>query len=382
VDLLQRYGFLGILTVIAGILGIFFVVFLMPLDVNSPPESAQKGDSENLQKPLSNPPAVIRGIYFTSASGGDEKKINYLLDLARKTQINAVVVDIKDSSGYIAYDTDLAVLDKYGAERVAIKDIRSLIGRLHAEGLYAIARIVVFQDPVLAKARPDLAIKNIYGGVWRDYKGLSWIDPAASDAWYYNIAIAEDAAKKGFDEINFDYIRFPSDGDLDAMAYPFWDRKISKSRVIGAFFGRLREGLPDLRLSADLFGFTTTHSDDLGIGQILEEAFASFDYIAPMVYPSHYPPTYLGLENPAVHPYEIVYASMKGGMERLRAYKEKNPGNKAEFRPWLQDFDLGADYSAEMVRAQVRATQDALEENFRGFMLWNPRNIYTVEAVE
>lgn len=326
---------------------------------------------------LVNPPDIVRAVYFTSISGGSEKSINHLIELANKSELNSVVIDIKDFSGYIAYNSDIADAEKYKTERHDIKDIDGLIKKLHDNNIYVIARITVFQDPVLARARPDWAVKNKYtGGIWYDRNGLSWINPVASVSWDYFAAIAKDAAERGFDELNFDYIRFPSDGDVTALVFPGWDGKEPKAEIIGKFYKYLRQKLPGVRLSADMFGFVATHSDDLGIGQLMEGAFAAFDYVSPMVYPSHYPPTYMGFANPAEHPYEIVNFSMRGGMERLRAYKEKNPGNKTEFRPWLQDFNLGASYTAAMVSAQIKATQDALGDNYRGYMLWNARNVY------
>ena len=345
-------------------------------------DSPMEERAVDFSKPLSNPPPIIKAVYFTAALGSSEKKVEYLIHLAKETEVNAVVMDIKDFSGYVAYDTDVPDVAAYKAERILIPDVRALITRLHQEGIYVIARITVFQDPVLARARPDLAVKHSGGGIWRDRNGLAWIDPAASDAWAYTVAIGQDAAGKGFDELNFDYIRFPSDGDLSAMRYPFWNRQTPKHETLKAFFTYLREGLPDAKLSADLFGFTASHKDDLGIGQIIEDAFAYFDYVSPMVYPSHYPKGFLGYENPAAHPYEVVKQQMDSAGKRLAEFHAQNSGGrKSALRPWLQDFDLGAQYSAPQVQAEIQATKDALGETFAGFMLWNAGNIYTEEAL-
>lgn len=337
-----------------------------------------ESDNPKILKTLSNPPDIIKAVYFTSISGGSEKSINHLIELANRSELNSVVIDIKDYSGYIAYDSNIPEAETYKTEKHYIKDIDGLINKLHANNIYAIARITVFQDPVLARARPDWAVKNKYsGGTWYDRNGLSWINPAASASWDYFASIAQDASGHGFDEINFDYIRFPSDGDMGAIVFPGWNGKEPKVEIIGKFYKYLRQKLPGVRLSADMFGFVTTHTDDLGIGQLMESAFAAFDYISPMVYPSHYPPTYMGFANPAEHPYEVVNFSMKGGLDRLKAYKLEHPENRTEFRPWLQDFNLGAEYTPAMVGAQIKATQDALGENYKGFMLWNARNVYT-----
>ena len=358
------------------------------------------------QKPLANPPEEIKAVYLTSWSAGNKTKIDYIVDLLKNTELNAVVIDIKDFSGYIAYNIKNAEIEKYKAKDIRIPKLNSLIKRLHDENIYIIARLTVFQDPVLAKARPDLAVKSkTKNEIWYDNKNLAWIDPAAEAAWDYNIAIAKDAANRGFDELNFDYIRFPSDGDLNDLSFPFWDEKIPQSAVIRNFFKYLRSELKDIRISADLFGLTTISRNDLGIGQIIEDAYAYFDFVSPMVYPSHYFPGFFGYKNPALYPYEVVRQSMDSALKRLREYglkpttsstasstatstielKNESSQLKAKLRPWLQDFNLGATYNAEMVSKEIQAVYDAATttpELINGFMLWNPSNIYTKEALK
>lgn len=330
---------------------------------------------------LSNPPQIIKAVYFTASSAGNKDKIDYLIGLAKETEINAVVIDIKDYSGHVAYDTGLSEVEKYKTARIVIPELDSLIRKLHGEGIYIIARMVIFQDPALASARPDLAVKNGQR-LWTDNKGLAWIDPAAKEAWDYNIAIARDAALRGFDEINFDYIRFPTDGNLGVITYPFWDRKIPMRTVISEFFEKLRQGLPSVKLSADLFGFVMTKKEDFGVGQVVEDAFKYFDFVSPMLYPSHYPHTYLGFANPAEHPYEIIKTAMDSGLRRLRDFKQVagNP-QMVNFRPWIQDFNLGANYDSAMVKSEIKAVTDSMEESYIGFMLWNANNIYTEDAL-
>src|SRR3989344_5797822 len=177
------------------------------------------------QKPLLNPPAIIKAVYATSWSAGSPKKMNYLIDLIKNTELNAIVIDIKDFSGFVAYDTEVDLVKQYNAREYRIPKINSLIKELHDAGIYVIARVSIFQDPRLALARPDLALmSSSTGAVWKDKLGLSWIDPSSRDAWDYNIAIAREALERGFDELNFDYIRFPSDGDLADIKYPFWQK--------------------------------------------------------------------------------------------------------------------------------------------------------------
>jgi hypothetical protein len=297
--------------------------------------------------------------------------IDYVIDLSKKTEINAVVIDIKDWSGRIPYDTNVSLAHDYGAERVIIKDIKGLVDRLHKEGLYVIARITVFQDPVLALNRSDLAVKTMSGDTWYDYNGLAWIDPAKKEGWDYNISIAKDALNNGFDEINFDYIRFPSDGNLNDMNIDF----ATEREVVKSFYQYLRSELKGSRISADLFGLTTVNFDGLGIGQVIQDAYEYFDYVCPMVYPSHYASGFIGFENPADHPFEVVAYSMAKAKIKLEGYSSK-------IRPWLQDFNLGATYDTEKVYLQIKAVQDVLTDKYYGYMLWNPENWYNEEAIK
>ncbi len=328
---------------------------------------------------LSNPPKIIKAVYVTSSSAGSQEYIKYLDNLFKTTEINAVVIDIKNYSGKTTISDNLA----------------NLVKELHNKGIYVIARIVVFEDEALIKARPDLAIydklkttdpKNPV--LWVDNHNLSWVDPASKEAWDYNISIAKDAVNHGFDELNFDYIRFPSDGKVEDMGFPFWDKKTSMHLIIKEFFQKLRESLPGVKLSADLFGYSAVATDDMGIGQVLEDSFDYFDYISLMVYPSHYRNGFRGYSNPAEHPYEVIKYSMQEALRKQTEYYnklqiagEKDIMNKSKFRPWLQDFNMGATYNAEMVKAEIKATTDVLGDNFNGFMLWNPYNVYTVGAI-
>ena len=322
-------------------------------------------------------PETVRAIYLTSTSAANSKKMDSIIGLADRSGLNAVVIDIKDFSGYVAYDSSVSQAKEYKTERIDIKDIDSLVKQLHGHDIYSIARITVFQDPALVRARPDWSVKNKYTGrPWMDRKGLSWIDPACRECWPYYSAIAKDALDRGFDEINFDYIRFPSDGDMSALVFTFWNQEQSRTQVLNDFFRFMRSELGDARLSVDMFGFVTTRTEDFGVGQVMEDAFEYFDYISPMFYPSHYPPNFLGFPNPAAKPYEVIHYTMKSAGERLKIFQEKTGNKRPHIRPWLQDFDLGADYTQAMVEAEIKATQDALGDLYNGFMLWNARNVY------
>ena len=324
------------------------------------------------------------------------------------------------------YNIDNADVAKYGAKQIEITKINSVIKRLHDEGIYVIARVTVFQDPILAKARPEWAIHRSIANasssapainfsstasLWYDNKKLAWMDPSASGVWDYNIAIAKDAAARGFDEINFDYIRFASDGNLSAMRFPVYSAKTETKRAaIARFFKYLRDQLSGITISADLFGLSTVNYDDLGIGQRLEDAAPYFDALAPMVYPSHYAAGSFGYKNPANYPYEIIKTSMDGALKKLNALADGQTGGTAstssatttgvsatsslplatsplvlaKLRPWLQDFNLGATYDVTKVKAEIQAVNDTVGKTgrFGGWMMWNSSNVYTKSALE
>lgn len=320
-------------------------------------------------------PEPLKAIYMTSWVAGTPTWRSDLIRFVEESEINAIIIDIKDYTGTISFKVDDEVINSYGSAEERIPDIKAFVRELNEKNIYVIGRISVFQDPYMAKKRPDLAVKRGDGVVWKDRKGISWIDPGAKEYWDYTVRIARAAFDADFDELNFDYIRFPSDGNMKDIAYDHWDEATSRSEIIKTFFAYLDSELSSLHvpLSADLFGMTTTNYDDLNIGQVLENAIPYFDYIAPMVYPSHYPPTFIGLANPAAHPYEVVYYSMSKARDRVIAASS----TPAKLRPWIQDFDLGATYDAGMIQKQKQAVYDA---GLTSWMAWDPANKYTREA--
>jgi len=378
-------------------------VFLASLSSSYYNIKEEKNIATNTSNKLLNPPQIIKAVYVTGWSAGSDSYLNYLSDFLDKTKVNAVVVDIKDSSGFVFYNANVDEVKQYSFYNYSIKNIDNFIKFFHDKNIYVIGRIVVFEDPMFSKNRKDLAVYDIKKTreilnpiLWIDRKGLSWMDPASQEVWDYNIALAKDASLRGFDEINFDYIRFPSDGELNNMGFPIWDKKISKRETIKNFFKYAREKLPNEKISADFFGLTTISDNDLGIGQFLEDAFEYFDYVCPMVYPSHYATWFDGFENPAEHPYEVVKKSIETAYYRRQVallkkkikYEESRWSPASEFksfedisvakiRPWLQDFNLGANYIPEMVKAEIKSTKDFTKEDYVGFMLWNPQNYYT-----
>ncbi len=325
---------------------------------------------------LATPPSV-RGIYMTSWVAGTKGWRDGLVKFIDTSELNSVVIDVKDYTGRVSFEVEDEKLKALGYPSKRIPDVATFIEELHQKNIYVIGRISVFQDLQLARMRPDLAVKRKSGAVWKDRKGLSWLDPAGKESWELMVQIAREAERAGFDELNFDYIRFPSDGNLSDIVYPFWDGKIPKAEIIKVFFEYLNSRLEDtgVPISVDIFGLTTWNKDDLNIGQILEDAARVFDYVSPMVYPSHYPPTFQGYKNPAQHPYEIIKTAMSRAKERLLAIGE----NQQKLRPWIQDFDLGANYDASMVRLEKQAVYDA---GLSSWLSWDPANEYSRGAYD
>lgn len=383
----------------------------------------------------------IKGVYMTAVVANDPgraatKLRNDILHLADTTELNAVVVDVKETDGTFLPES-----------------LPDFISQLHQKNIWAIARLVVFNDTVQARTHPEMALKRAGGKLWLDRRKNAWLDPASPEAQEYIVRVAKQAIDYGFDEIQFDYIRFPSDGDVENIVYPVFTPKTKlKYEVLRDFFAyanrELKSYRPQIILSADMFGYVATQQNDLGIGQRMEDLGDAFDHISFMLYPSHF---YNGFQARADlarglaelyfpyrsqditrvasnHPYDIVYRSLLTASDFL-AGKEvfaeattttaatppprpslpdedgKEPPlikgssgvaghaatttvvtrSHAKLRPWLQAFDLGADtsrgiyYTAEMVRAQIQASEDA---GASGWLLWNPSNVYDAAALE
>jgi hypothetical protein len=324
-------------------------------------------------------PHPVRAAYLTYYGVADRTIRQRVLELVERTELNAVVIDIKGDRGLIPYRTSVqAALDAGAQGPVIIKDFDDQLAAWKARGIYTIARIVAFKDNVRASARPDLAIIDTRTGKpWIDRENLAWVDPFREENWDYIIAVAKEAALKGFDEIQFDYVRFPTDGKLAAARYSQPNSAATRLPAIAAFLAKARRelGPTGVFLGADIFGYTAFNANDTDIGQRIEEISVSLDYLCPMVYPSGYHLGIPGVRNPMVNPYEIVKESV-----RLTRQRSQNPG--AQVRPWLQDFkDYAFDkriFGPGEVRAQIRGSDDG---GGSGWMLWNPKNDYTGAAL-
>lgn len=312
-------------------------------------------------------PSRIYGVYSTSWVAGS-KRVDSIIDFIKQTKINTLVIDIKDDTGIISFPSDNPLAREIGANSNRIPNLKELLSRLKQEKIYTIARIVVFKDPLLAKQRPEIAVLDKNGGLWRDRKGMTWVDPNNRTVWKYNLEIAKEAVNMGFDEIQFDYVRFVSDGLLRNCIYPFSNGAL-KEDVIHDFLLYAKKEINAMGdpLSADIFGLVLSVPDDLNIGQKLEKIADAVDYISPMVYPSHYPKGSFGFSEPNRHPYEIICKALQDGNKRLK-------GSTAKLRPWLQDFDLGyPPYRSEQINAQIKALED---NGVHDFLFWNPSNRY------
>ena len=326
-------------------------------------------------------PEPLKAIYMTACVAGVKSLRDSLKSFVENTELNAIVIDVKDYSGTVSILGE--GLQEGDATGCKVPDLKEFIGELHKSDIYTIARVTVFQDPYYTKLHPELAVRSkSTGGVWKDRKGLAFIDVGAKDYWDYIIKLSKVSYDIGFDEVNFDYIRYPTDGDMKDAHYSLTVGTSTRSEMLESFFSYLHKNLKDVgvKTSADLFGLTTLASDDMGIGQVLEKALPYFDFIYPMVYPSHYAWNTGGFGDPATHPYEIVKYSMDSALLKEQAYRIAlglSTSTPSQIRPWLQDFDLGADYDTLKIQAQIKATYDS---GVTGWLMWDASNKYTREA--
>lgn len=323
-------------------------------------------------------PEHVRALYMSSWVAGTEDFRNSLIKIIDTTELNAVVIDVKDSTGRISYKMNDPLIEKIGSSQNRIRNIRALTALLHSKNIYVIGRVSTFQDSYLSNLKPEWAVKKISdGGVWKDRKGLSFLNPTSKNVHDYILSIAKNAYEDGFDEINFDYIRYPSDGNIKDINYNLASGK-TKADNMEAFFKYLSTEIKkdnNIPISADVFGLTTEAKDDMGIGQVWEKIIPYFDYICPMVYPSHYPSGHAGYKNPALYPYEVINKALISGVNKSKAINQ----NISKIRPWLQDFDMGATYTQGMIQAQIKATYD---NGLNSWLLWDPSNKYTPGALK
>ncbi len=323
----------------------------------------------------------VKGLYV-NAWAFSSPKVWHLIRLADSTEINALVVDVKDDTGCLLFPMSVPTAAAVGASacrRAGLADARARLDSMRAHGIYPIARIVVAKDPLLAAGRPGWAVRHRDGGLWRDRLGSPWLDAHHDSVWIYATQIAEEAVRFGFAEVQFDYVRFPDEPPEHRASAIFAARQGRETwrdavrRQVRMTTARLAPiGAP---VTFDIFGLTATADGDLGIGQVWEDFIMVADAVLPMVYPSHYAPGAFGYAWPNGEPYGVVRATLRAALERSRY-----PG-AAEIRPYLQAFTLGRRrprYTPHEIRAQIRAAE---ELGIRSWVLWNPRSVYQRDAL-
>ncbi|WMJ86346.1 putative glycoside hydrolase [Anaerocolumna sp. MB42-C2] len=328
-------------------------------------------------------PRKVKGIYVTGPRAGKESYMKELIDLVDTTELNTMVIDIKNDNGEITYKMDLPEVKDIQADVNYIGDIKKLIDKLKEKDIYLIARIVAFKDPILAKNRPDLCLKQKDGSVFRDKNGLCWVNPYKKEVWDYLLSIAKEAAAIGFDEIQFDYIRFSTDKGINDVDFGKEAKSKSKMDIISEFTKYVCDNLKPLGVyvSADVFGTIIDSKVDAEIvGQDYKEMSKYLDYICPMIYPSHYQDGSYGILHPDLKPYDLIKKALEKSQTTLKGIDKED---KAIVRSWLQDFTATwltnhKSYGPEEIRDQIQAVYDA---GYEEWILWNGNNNYTKDGL-
>jgi hypothetical protein len=341
--------------------------------------TAASKDSSPAPLPLMARPEVVRGLYVNRWAALGERMWQ-LIDVAKRTEVNALVIDVKDDRGFMLYRSGVPLARDIGADTnspMSAKRLRAIIDTMRAHDIFPIARIVVAKDPLLAQAKPEWAVKRKSDGTpWLDKNGRPWLDPHHREIWTYAADIGDEAIALGFGEVQFDYVRFPDEPRLIREAdFPLAQGRV-RAQVIREQLGHLRGryAARKVPMAIDVFGLTATDSTDMGIGQKWELFVDQADVVLPMTYPSHYAPGTYGLGNPNANPYAVLDHSLRDAKRRSAGI----PG-AGQLVPWYQDFTLGPPrYGAQHVRAQMQAGYD---NGVRGWMLWNPGSRYTIDAL-
>jgi hypothetical protein len=337
------------------------------LDSGDDPAEKPAPAKKKVQRPeRPAPPAEIRGVHVTMALASLPGKLQ---EYTETLGLNTIELDVKDENGEVAYHGLAPLLAKHVGSAKRYYDPVKAATELHEQGIYLIGRVVCFEDPILSEKRPELAIRSTGGTVWRNDAGLGWTNPYDKRVWKYNVEVAKSAVRAGFDEIQFDYVRFPSDGDIETAVFAGRRREpmaATIARFVHYAANRLRP--LDARVSVDVFGLSAARN--LGIGQSPRRLARIVDAIYPMTYPSHYGSGEYSLADPSATPGRTVGRS-------LRDFRRQMRGGKAKLIPWLEDFTLGGTTTLQKVREQIRA---ARRWKTAGFLLWNPSGVYTMEA--
>ncbi|MBI4421036.1 MAG: GTP-binding protein [Gemmatimonadetes bacterium] len=323
-------------------------------------------------------PAVVRGLYVNAWVFGSSRFYD-LVRIADSTEVNALVIDVKDDTGYLTYRSTVPTALTIGANgHIRAPDARDRLALLYAKGIHPIARIVVAKDPLLARGKSEWAVHDMRGGLWRDRLGMAWVDAYQDSVWIYAADLAAEAVLMGFAEVQFDYLRFPDEPRwmLDRALFPGRRPGESQRGAVRRNVALMRERIGGLGVpfTLDLFGLTTGADGDLGIGQVWEDLAPLADVVLPMVYPSHYRRGAYGIGHPNAEPYETVRRALEDGL-----VKNSRLARAPRIRPYLQAFSiLRVRYTGEEVRAQIRAAEDL---GIHDWVLWNARGVYPVGAL-
>lgn len=368
------------------------------------PDIVEEEESENLQLEENREEQErpkVRGIFVTGAMAGTDNMEN-LIDLVDRTELNAMVIDIKNDEGRVTYNMEISSVQDAGSCRRYIRDMETLIKNCKEKDIYLIARIVAFKDPYMEQAKPEWCIHNKDGSLFKDKDGMTWLDPHNKQVWEYLLDIAEEALDIGFDEIQFDYMRFSTDPGMENVDFVQTEEE-DRRQVITDFVKFASDKIHELggAISADVYGVVIdSERDQKIVGQDYVELSKYLDYISPMVYPSHYGPYNYNIPVPDAEPYRLVLTAMQVSrkvmagdmteneeeeeysMEDLAAL-EPMDGIKAQVRPWLQDFTAAwvkghISYGADEIRAQIQGVYDA---GYEEWILWNASNRYTEEGL-
>lgn len=348
----------------------------LTMEAEESSEESTEESTEAVSVKPERPRVKVKGIYVSEYVAGTPELMDAIIENIDRTEINAVVIDVKDDNGRISYAMDSPMVTELGAVKKFIPDMPGLMAKLKEHNIYTIARVVAFRDPYLAEQRPDLSLKLADGSIYRDNKGLAWVNPYKKEAWDYLVEVGTEAHKAGFDEIQFDYIRFSTEKGINDVVYDEADTHgRSKTEIITEFVDYAYEKLSaeGVFVAADVFGAIIGGGvDSDSVGQSYGNMAKSLDYICPMIYPSHYGDGNFGIEHPDTQPYDTILAALHKSREDLMTYQEDGE-SQAVVRPWLQDFTASylanyIPYGDQEVRAQIQAVYDA---GYDEWLLWS-----------
>lgn len=340
------------------------------------PETAEVMESEAEAPEPERIPVKVKGVYISAYVAGTASMMDEIIAQIDRTEVNAVVIDVKDDNGRITFAMDSPMVNEIGAVKAFIPDMPGLMQKLKEHNIYTIARVVAFRDPYLPEQKPELALKKADGSIYRDNKGLAWVNPYKREAWDYLIEVGKEAHKAGFDEVQFDYIRFSTEKGIKDVVYEETDTNgLGKTEIISEFVEYAYEKLAEegVYVAADVFGAIIGGGiDSENVGQSYGEMAKHLDYICPMIYPSHYGDGNFGIEHPDTQPYDTILAALQGSRKDLRTYQAEGE-HQAVVRPWLQDFTASylanyIEYGDQQVREEIQAVYDA---GYDEWLLWS-----------